>query len=324
MEYSFCQGLYGNIAEEFVEEPIYSDWCHAAGFPSSSCHYIVNSRARRQIDSSPEERMLWRTWEDKKNQQHDDDDDSTDSHNHQPCKILSRNPKTNTDVLTPAIMESFQPHFPLSKRGESFWLKYSLVRDGASIDLLLDKVKDMEYTVLAIETVDGEVFGCFSGVAWQFSRDWYGSGQNFLWRLPYHRPESFDSSLDEAGSQETDLEVFKFAFENHNLQLCEHDRIVVGGGNKQGDPRWGFGLCLDGDLLRGSSSPCLTFNSPALSTIHSDGSPFEVRNLEVWTLTPCISVEEAERNQRKLRLLSGAFFKRAFSFNKRRASSTRK
>jgi hypothetical protein len=67
---------------------------------------------------------------------------------------------------------------------------------------------------------------------------------------------------------------------------------------------------LDQDLLRGSTSPCLTFQSPSLSTRHPDGSYFEVRNLEVWTLTPHLSVEEAARNQRKRQLINGSLLKR--------------
>jgi hypothetical protein len=57
---------------------------------------------------------------------------------------------------------------------------------------------------------------------------------------------------------------------------------------------WGFGLAIQGDLLVGSSSPCVTFGSPSLSNVHSDGSLFEIVNLELWTLTPCVTKEEAE------------------------------
>jgi len=56
---------------------------------------------------------------------------------------------------------------------------------------------------------------------------------------------------------------------------------------------WGFGLALDGDLLTGTTSPCSTFGNPSLSFVHSDGSRFEIINLEVWTLTPCATLDEA-------------------------------
>jgi hypothetical protein len=58
---------------------------------------------------------------------------------------------------------------------------------------------------------------------------------------------------------------------------------------------WGFGLALQSDLLQGSSSPCITFGSPSLSKAHPDGSLFEIMNVELWTTTPCMTEEEAEK-----------------------------
>ena len=91
-------------------------------------------------------------------------------------------------------------------------------------------------------------------------------------------------------------------------QLCSYDRMVVGGdtcdvslgrgitsvdGSPIKDHEWGFGLVVDGDFLTGTTSPCLAFGSPSLSSVHSDGSKFEIRNMELWTLTPCSSVRDA-------------------------------
>lgn len=241
-------------------------------------------------------------------------------------------------VLNEAIMEELQDHLPFCKRGESFWQLYSMVKDGASLDSLLAKVRNSESTILAVETVEGEVFGAFCPLSWKQSNDYYGSGQSFLWRLD--------------GKQK--VQVFKFAFINHNIQLCQPDRLIVGGGGgdtlvapppslskvdssstlsagsasgsisipQDSTLEWGFGLWLEQDLLRGSSSPCLTFQSPSLSHIHADGSPFEVRNLEVWALTPCISVEQALHNQRRRQLLSGGLIPKALSLMENTTSTT--
>lgn len=270
-------------------------------------------------------------------------------------------------VLGEDIMEELQEHLPLCKRGESFWLQYSLVRDGASLDILLDKVRDSEHTILAIETLEGEIFGAFCSRPWKQSHDYFGSGQSFLWRVQQQQeqqePSDSSTSLNNEHDDEKEsdpaqqgvVQVFKFAFCNQNVQLCQPDRLIVGGGgggNANNPPpslpclttvdssstsssdgsmipptsvdashggvgstktaptmstaEWGFGLWLEHDLLRGSSSPCLTFQSPSLSRSHEDGSLFEIRNLEVWSLTPCISVEQALHNQRQRRLLSGA------------------
>ena len=185
-------------------------------------------------------------------------------------------------ALSQSLMRKLQKHLPYCKRGDSFWLQYSLIRDGASLDSLLKMVhKDASQTsnhicsVLAIETLDGEVFGAFLTQTWKRShKEWYGGGQSFLW-----------TTTESSSKKSKKLRVFPYSFENSYVQLCDRDRLVVGGGD-------GFGLALESDLLQGSSCPCTTFDSPSLSKIHSDGSTFEVRNVEVWTLTPCLSVIE--------------------------------
>lgn len=260
------------------------------------------------------------------------------SYHSQQEQPFSSCPSRPDAVLNEAIMEELQDHLPFCKRGESFWLQYSLVRDGASLDLLLNKAQDSECTILAIETLEGEIFGAFCTKPWKHSQDYYGSGQSFLWRVEGERFSNSDDDDDDDDESdledEVEVQVFKFAFLNHNIQLCQPDRLVVGGGDAShhsnpppslavadsasnastcsgnehvaATAEWGFGLWLEHDLLRGSSSPCLTFQSPSLSRIHADGSLFEIRNLEVWALTPCISVAQAEANQRQRRLLSGA------------------
>ena len=96
------------------------------------------------------------------------------------------------------------------------------------------------------------------------------------------------------------------------MQICTNDRIAVGGGSPgvTSIPReimtpsggvmvqpneWGFALAFEGDcLLEATTSPCITFNSPALSKLQPDGSRIELMNIEAWTLTPCITEEQAE------------------------------
>lgn len=104
------------------------------------------------------------------------------------------------------------------------------------------------------------------------------------------------------------MEVFPHRGENWNIQLCQSDRILAVGGGSPDDQssvgddlsnvkphEWGFGLAFGADLQFGTSSPCVAFQSPALSTLHGDGSKFEVANLEIWTLTPASTLEEANR-----------------------------
>lgn len=238
-------------------------------------------------------------------------------------------------VLSPPLMESLQQFFPISKANENFWMKYSLVRDGASLHTFLQYARGSKYTVLAIETIDGEVFGAFTSEAWRKNWNYFGSGESFLWKMRRKRTEKCHSIIDQA-QMESEVDVYPYTGVNNCIQLCTHDRIAVGGGSRDSTPsspkrgqlasqpimplvsktntnvaesshpskkmedsykdhEWGFGITLEADLLHGTTSPCLTFGSPSLSTEHSDGSHFEVINVELWTMTPCLRLEEAEK-----------------------------
>jgi hypothetical protein len=297
------------------------EWCHSS--TGGTIMESVCARNARMISHGGEPTEIW--IHQRLRQQQDDDDHSLllldDDDDFPPAlvRMLSRdNYDTTMHVLTQGIIEALQSSLPWSKRGEAFFLQYSMVRDGASLDTLLDKVRGVQYSVLAIETMNGEVFGGFVGQAWERSSSdyhFYGTGESFLWRVPMQRSSSFDSSL--CGTErDVQLDIYPFSHDNDNVQSVIGDRLIIGGGssssssdNDDGDnsKRWGFGLCLEGDLLRGSSASCLTFDSPPLSMIHhSDGSTFDVRNIEVWSLTSCGTVEEAEKIHRKRNLLQRA------------------
>lgn len=208
-------------------------------------------------------------------------------------------------VLSPPLMESLQNFLPPSISDNNFWLKYSLVRDGASLPSLLRNIRGTRRTLIAIETVEGEVFGSFTSVPWRKNWNYFGNGESFLWRMRRSRCEKdVQHSILDRAKLESELEVYYWSGRNNLVQYCTHDMLAVGGGllrdenrddlpDKQPD-MGGFGLAIDSDLLRGTSSPCATFQSPPLSKLHSNGSPFEILNMEVWTLTPCNSVAEAE------------------------------
>ncbi|CAJ1955958.1 unnamed protein product [Cylindrotheca closterium] len=209
-------------------------------------------------------------------------------------------------ALSPPQMYALQEHLPMARKGESFWLKYSMVRDGASFSALLQHVRGSHHTVMCMETIDGEVFGAFSSTTWSIQPNYFGNGECFLWRMKSNRAEVNGLSLYEQAQQESDIAVYPYAYRNDYYQLCQHDRIGLGGGTAsvpqeiQGEMvepnQLGFGIMFEGsNLLEASSAPCLTFGSPSLSMIHSDGSKFELVNLEVWALTPCVTIEEARR-----------------------------
>ena len=118
------------------------------------------------------------------------------------------------------------------------------------------------------------------------------------------------SVIDQA-QLESEIEVFPWTGCNNCVQICNSQHLIVGGGaaveersdgvnnldvqNNDG-MEYGLGLVIEGrSLLSGTSCQCATFNNAPLSSEHADGSPFEIANLEVWTMTPANSVELAER-----------------------------
>ena len=220
-------------------------------------------------------------------------------------------------VLSPPLLESLQAFVPLEKSSDNFWMKYSMVRDGNTLYSFLQHARGSKHTILAIETVDGEVFGAFTAEPWRKSWNYFGNGESFLWRMRHSRHEKCHSIIDQA-HMESEIDVYPFIGMNNCIQFCSSDKIAVGGGTYVTSPtfsdhsdlisdnvtkiqdrykahEWGFGLTIENDFLHGTSSPCLTFGSPSLSTIHSDGSLFEIMNIELWTLTPCNRLEDAEK-----------------------------
>jgi len=125
---------------------------------------------------------------------------------------------------------------------------------------------------------------------------------------------------------ESEIDVYTYSGLNDLVQVCDERRLAIGGGkltpdeadmsaggggregasnplnNVGGIPlasldgqNFGFGIALDENLRSGTTSPCGTFRNPCLVNHMSKGEVFDVANLEVWTFTPCMDVESAER-----------------------------
>jgi hypothetical protein len=101
---------------------------------------------------------------------------------------------------------------------------------------------------------------------------------------------------------DNEMEVYPYTRSDEMIQYCTEKTVAVGGGEFSEDhtspyavePK-GIGFMIDGDLMGGETSACATFNNPSLGDRKSRSNEFEVVHLEVWTVTPCASVEEAER-----------------------------
>ena len=64
---------------------------------------------------------------------------------------------------------------------------------GASLITLLAKAQNSPRSILAIKTIDGNIFGAFTSSLWHDKgNSFYGSGESFLWRSNYDIDEYCD------------------------------------------------------------------------------------------------------------------------------------
>mmetsp|Transcript_34323 Transcript_34323/g.38429 ORF Transcript_34323/g.38429 Transcript_34323/m.38429 type:complete len:936 (-) Transcript_34323:72-2879(-) len=222
-------------------------------------------------------------------------------------------------VLHPSIMHALQNHLPLCCESSNFWLKYSMVRDGASAYSLEVKSGLAKHTVMAVETLNGDVFGCFMSKPWIKTNNQYRvCGESFLWRMKKRRTATENPELEVIDGNDC-IDVYPWTGKNEFCQLFDNDNIACGGGIV--DAGDGFGIILNSDLLSGSSSSCITYGNPSLVTLDGeqlshDGNQFEVANIEVWALTPYMFVADAEKSENSLKFL------RDNSFNEETPSTT--
>eukprot|EP00581_Thalassiosira_minuscula_P018109 CAMPEP_0183713566 /NCGR_PEP_ID=MMETSP0737-20130205/8377_1 /TAXON_ID=385413 /ORGANISM="Thalassiosira miniscula, Strain CCMP1093" /LENGTH=611 /DNA_ID=CAMNT_0025942365 /DNA_START=228 /DNA_END=2061 /DNA_ORIENTATION=+ len=220
-------------------------------------------------------------------------------------------------VLSPPLMDSLLNFIPDHLAYDNFWLKFSLIRDGACLDTLKRYCRAATHTIIAIETTDGRVFGSFSSAPWRTSRGYFGTGESFLWRMRHSRNTPVHSLFEQA-QLESEIDVFMYNGSNDYIQLCTSDKLALGGGTTTSikedsyiqevkaidapavsleDDSYGFGLALDENLLHGTTSPSATFGNSNLITGMDSGELFDVTNLEVWGFTSAQTEKEAQQSE---------------------------
>jgi hypothetical protein len=146
--------------------------------------------------------------------------------------------------------------------------------------------------------MEGDVFGSFTATPWRKQKGFYGSGEAFLWRLKKARMASTRVS-DKSSNHE--MEIYPYTGADDLVQHCSDAFLMVGGGDwidqecpHQGEPK-GIGLMVDRDLAMGETNSCATFANPRLCCRTMGSKDFHISNMEVWTMTPCTSLEEAQK-----------------------------
>lgn len=202
-------------------------------------------------------------------------------------------------------MEGLQEFMPESLHEYNFWLKYSLVRDGSVshpghpplLDLLR-QCRASEYTVLAMETTAGHVFGAFCSQPWRLQGDnYWGTKDSFVWKMRRSRNEPCDSIVEQV-LMESKIDVFPFTGQNSKVQRCSNEAgMILGEGelpemSSQGD-HFGHAIHLAPSMWEVWTSTCETFGSPCLVPSDRRGERVEIANVELWALTPHRSIESA-------------------------------
>ena len=209
-------------------------------------------------------------------------------------------------VLSPPLIDAVTTFIPDHLQGQNLWLKYSLIRDGASLETFKQYSRASKDTILAIETTKGDVFGCYTAAPWRTNPTFFG-GKSFVWKMRHNRHTPCHSLFEQA-EMESEIDVFMLVEEGVKPQVCTHDRLAIGTGKlrdydfygRDVDPEHdrlqdGFAIALQDDLLAGTSSKCHTFRNPCLINPDMDCETFQVLNLELWTFTPCFSLDSAEK-----------------------------
>ncbi|XP_075384911.1 TLD domain-containing protein 2 isoform X1 [Tenrec ecaudatus] len=163
-----------------------------------------------------------------------------------------------SQVLGASEIKQLSLHLPRRVTGHSWRLAFCTARDGFSLRSLYRHMEGHSGPVLlALRDQDGQMFGAFSSSAIQLSKGFYGTGETFLFAFS---PE---------------LKVFKWTGSNNFFVKGDLDLLMMGSSSGQ------FGLWLDGDLYRGGSHPCATFNNEVLARQEQ----FCVKELEAWALS---------------------------------------
>lgn len=216
-------------------------------------------------------------------------------------------------VMSPPLMEGLMNFVPETLSNNNFWLKYSLVRDGASLLTMLRHARSSTATLLAIETTEGHVFGSFTVEPWRRAQGWYGTREAFLWKMRRSRAQDIattPASIYEQAMQESEIQVFPYRTGSMAVQYCSKDCLMLGRGevlqpDVKAGKHYGHGLYLEANLLKGSTSTSETFGNPCLVDNTLRGSRFQVANIEVWTLTPHTTINDAQRSEFATLFLEG-------------------
>lgn len=168
-------------------------------------------------------------------------------------------------LLSGLMAECVSEYLPVTLRipGAVEWvLRYTPKAHGVSLSTLYRNLGNYEKSVVLVQDTAFRVFGGFAPEAWEPKGKFFGGAEAFVFTF---------TSLSAECPQ---LQLFPWTSKNNYVMYADRSCLGMGGG----DGRHAF--AIEGDLLRGTSSPTPTFANPVLAA----SKEFVVRDMEVWSL----------------------------------------
>ncbi|CAD6225884.1 unnamed protein product [Miscanthus lutarioriparius] len=177
------------------------------------------------------------------------------------CAVTLRCLTEKSVFVSPKLFAFFQSSLPGTLKGCHWVLLYSTWKHGISLRTLLRRSENIQGPcLLIVGDMQGAVFGGLlnSPLRPTEKRKYQGTNQTFVFTTIHGEPR-----------------LFRPTGANRFYYLCLNDALAFGGGGS-------FALCVDEDLLHGSSGSCETFGNSCLA--HSP--EFELKNVEAfWELS---------------------------------------
>jgi len=134
-------------------------------------------------------------------------------------------------------------------------LVFTTQEHGFRLQTLLEKINEIEYSILIIKATNGEIFGAFCAGLWsdRHNKTYFGFGESFLFTLlskqiKYPWVGQQQQQVNDNRQHQVKRELFLFV---------SNEKLIIGGGN-------GDGLCIDSSLCEGRTTHCETFNNDPL------------------------------------------------------------
>ncbi|XP_054724274.1 oxidation resistance protein 1-like [Uloborus diversus] len=160
-----------------------------------------------------------------------------------------------SEILTEDHIKELYTLLPARAVGYPWTRIFSTSHDGFHLKTLYRKMSGFDSPVLiAIQDTKGAVFGTLLSIPLRPSDCFYGTGESFLYT--FH----------------PNFHVFRWTGNNDYIVKGSLDSVSIGASGGR------FGLWLDGDLDRGRSVPCDTFDNEPLASEED----FVIKTLEAW------------------------------------------